>query len=291
MTIIILDYEDPFVAQEANREFQQRGFIFIKNHPLSVDLLSRAYGEWSEFFDQSLGMKGIYHFNVEKAGPKDGYFPLYAEHAKGIVDPDIKEFYHFYPWGQTPHDLMSIAKKIHDGLLKMGLCVLNWISKGDYLSAHEDSNLSDIVDHGESTVTRILHYPPLDFENISPRLRSAAHEDVNLLTVYPAATQEGLEFKDNEGIWHRVPSDPSIVAIGIGDMLALWSRGRLQATTHRVINPSPDHNYSRYAFLLFLHAKNYVQLSPEHTAASYLAQRFRDNGVLTQRTPKIHQKF
>lgn len=290
MSIPVIDYNDPQVGHLVYNQLCERGFVFIKNHTLPDVLLQRAYEEWKSFFAQPLSMKNIYHYNQEKSGPKDGYFPLLTEKAKGNPQSDLKEFYHFYSWGRIPNSLAPITQNIHEHLLQIGLKAVGWLGKGlsQEKEGRESFNLMEMVDHTESTVTRALHYPAFTPEQMSVQLRSAAHEDINLLTVYPAATEEGLEFKDQAGQWYPVPYDPSIISIAIGDMLDMASSGRFKATRHRVVAPSLDKNCCRYAFLLFLHAKNYVQLSPEHTAASFLAQRYLENGVLKKRPPKVN---
>ena len=56
-------------------------------------------------------------------------------------------------------------------------------------------------------------------------MRAAAHEDINLLTVLPAASEPGLELLDAAGRWYAVPCDPGSVAVNAGEMLDLASRG------------------------------------------------------------------
>ena len=68
-------------------------------------------------------------------------------------------------------------------------------------------------------------------------IRAGAHEDINLLTVLPAANEPGLQVLTKEGEWLDVPCDFGNLIINIGDMLQEASGGYFPSTTHRVINP------------------------------------------------------
>ncbi len=128
---------------------------------------------------------------------------------------------------------------------------------------------------------RILHYPPLEGDEELGAIRAGAHEDINLLTVLPAANEPGLQVKTKEGDWLDVPCDFGNLIINIGDMLQEASGGYYPSTTHRVINPEgADKTKSRISLPLFLHPKPEVVLSERHTANSYLMERLRELGVI-----------
>lgn len=128
---------------------------------------------------------------------------------------------------------------------------------------------------------RVLHYPPLEGDEELGAIRAGAHEDINLLTVLPAANEPGLQVKTKEGDWLDVPCDFGNLIINIGDMLQEASGGYYPSTTHRVINPEgADKTKSRISLPLFLHPKPEVVLSERHTANSYLMERLRELGVI-----------
>lgn len=111
-------------------------------------------------------------------------------------------------------------------------------------------------------------------------MRAAAHEDICLLTVLPAATATGLQVKDTQGQWHDVVSDPGTMVVNVGDMLQLASRHYYRSTTHRVVNPQgEDAKKSRLSMPLFLHARNEIQLTPEITVKDYWIERLKELGV------------
>ncbi len=133
----------------------------------------------------------------------------------------------------------------------------------------------------KKTLLRVLHYPPLEGDEELGAIRAGAHEDINLLTVLPAANEPGLQVKTKEGDWLDVPCDFGNLIINIGDMLQEASGGYYPSTTHRVINPEgADKTKSRISLPLFLHPKPEVVLSERHTANSYLMERLRELGVI-----------
>ena len=111
-------------------------------------------------------------------------------------------------------------------------------------------------------------------------VRAAAHTDINLLTVLPAANEPGLQVQAKNGEWLDVPCDFGMLIINIGDMLQEASQGYYPSTMHRVINPeNRTHNVSRVSLPLFLHPRPEVVLSTRHTAGSYLSERLKELGM------------
>jgi isopenicillin N synthase-like dioxygenase len=156
----------------------------------------------------------------------------------------------------------------------------------------------DKVDHGNS-ILRPLHYPPLE-RPAAPAaqrgVRSAAHEDINLITLMVAAGEPGLEFLRRDGHWLPIETSPGAVIVNIGDMLQRLTNHVLPSTTHRVTNPGgPWAERSRYSLPFFLHPNSefLIETLPGCSGASrpnryptpitaddYLQQRLREIGLL-----------
>jgi isopenicillin N synthase-like dioxygenase len=138
-----------------------------------------------------------------------------------------------------------------------------------------------MIKNSEQTLLRVLHYPPLDGSEEPDAIRAAAHEDINLLTILPAANEPGLQVKGKDGNWIDVPCDFGNLIVNIGDMLQEASGGYFPSTTHRVINPEgSDQTRARISLPLFLHPRPDVVLSERYTADSYLTERLRELGVI-----------
>ena len=117
-----------------------------------------------------------------------------SETAKGYNKKDLKEFYHFYPWGRCPELTKSVTMALYNELNQMAGTLLSWIESylPENLSADLSMPLSDMIKNSQSTLFRLIHYPPLTGSEDPGALRAAPHEDINLITLLPAATAERL---------------------------------------------------------------------------------------------------
>ena len=270
-----IDYNSSSASEDFVHSLQQTGFGVLKNHPISAEEVNNIYEQWHEFF----GSDEKYNYTCED-NHQDGLFTTTkAETAKGHTAQDIKEYYHYYPWGKCPPALRSITYNYYENTRKFAQRLLSWIEQHSpkKIAKSYSIPLTQMTHNSNNTLLRILHYPPLP-DNIEPNaLRAAAHEDINFLTILPAANEPGLEVKSKEGKWLPVPCDFGNLIINIGDMLQEASGGYFRSTSHRVVNPKGmDKSKSRISMPLFLHAHDDVVLSERYTMASYLAERLNE---------------
>ena len=69
-------------------------------------------------------------------------------------------------------------------------------------------------------------------------VRSAAHEDINLITLLISSGEPGLEILRRDGAGSPSTSGPDAVVVNVGDMLQRLTNHVFVSTTHRVINPA-----------------------------------------------------
>jgi isopenicillin N synthase-like dioxygenase len=278
MNVLVVDYQAPDAAQRFTESLRSTGFGVLKNHPIPQDLVEGIYREWLAFFDTEAKHK--YAFDRER---QDGYFSSeISETAKGHSVKDIKEYYHIYPNGRFPAEVSDAAQRYYRLAGKLAAELLSWVEANTpaEVRAKFSMPLADMIEGSEKTLLRVLRYPPLTGNEPEGALRAAAHEDINLLTVLPAANEPGLQVKDAAGNWFDVPCDFGTLVINIGDMLQEASGGYYPSTTHRVVNPTGEGRFkSRVSLPLFLHPLEHVKLSERHTAGSYLDERLRELGV------------
>ena len=178
---------------------------------------------------------------------------------------------------------MSVTQQAFSALEKLSLTLLNWVEQvlPEAIRQQLSIPLSDMVERSTHTLLRVIHYPPIN-DDIEPgAIRAAAHEDINLLTMLPAATAKGLQVQTRDGTWLDVPCEPGWLIINAGDMLAECTQGYFKATPHRVVNPSCEYaKKSRVSSPLFLHPREDVVLSERYTAGSYRNERLRELGLL-----------
>lgn len=275
MFITPVDFTSPTAAKDFAESLHNTGFGVLTNHPLSQQLLNTVYAEWYGFFQSEA--KHHYAFDPQKY---DGYFsPSVSETAKGNTKRDLKEFYHIYPWGRFPVEVSDAARQYYSEGANLAATLLQWVEQytpAD-VKAKYSMPLSQMITGSEQTLLRVLHYPPLHGDEEPGAVRAAAHGDINLLTILPAATAAGLQVVGKDGAWHDVPCDFGMLIVNIGDMLQEASDGYYPSTVHRVLNPTGEEaKKSRVSLPLFLHPRPDVVLSERHTAGSYLTERLQE---------------
>lgn len=281
MKLEAVDYQAPDAAERFVESLRETGFGVLKNHPIQQSTVASIYENWQAFFNSEEKHDFLYN-----KGSQDGFFPQsISEVAKGFKEKDIKEYYHYYPWGQCPAGLKQELSDYYQATMNLASELLSWIEKYSPtdVASHYTQPLSDMIEDSDQTLLRVLHYPPLKGDEEPEAIRAAEHGDINLLTVLPAANEPGLQVKargtDDE--WMDVPSDFGNLIINIGDMLEEASGHYFPSTLHRVINPEGmDQTKSRISLPLFLHPRPDVVLSERYTAESYLQERLRELGVV-----------
>ena len=276
LDILTINYNDSDADRLFEESLKNTGFAVIKDHPIDKDLIGEVYKEWENYFSSE--SKNDYMFDEVK---QDGYFPYLTENAKGSTAKDLKEFYHIYEWGRKPHMIGPKTMFLYRELTNVASTLLSWIQKNspENVSKLFSVPLKDMIYKSQYNLLRIIHYPPLSGNEELNSIRAAAHEDINLLTVLVAGSQPGLQVLDNNESWLDVTTDKNTIVINSGDMLNMASDNYYPSTTHRVINPDPHSNVSRYSMPLFLHPRDEVVLNENYTAGSYLQQRLEEIGL------------
>ncbi|MEY4229492.1 MAG: hypothetical protein RLZZ362_341 [Actinomycetota bacterium] len=275
MNVEVVDFTAPDAPADFTRSLRETGFAVIVNHPLPHQLVQQIYDEWLAFFDSDA--KYAYRFSADE---QDGWFgPDVSETAKGNTVKDIKEFFHVYPWGKYPAEVSDAALRYAEISKGIAQTLLQWVQDNTPVdvAARFSRPLPRMMDGSTRSLLRVLRYPPLRGDEPADAVRAAAHEDINLLTVLPAANEPGLQVRDVHGNWHDVPCDFGSIAVNSGDMLHLASGGYYPSTTHRVMNPTGESaTRSRLSLPLFLHPADDAVLADGRTAYSFLQERIAE---------------
>lgn len=278
-TIEAIDYLAPDAKQRFVQSLRDTGFGVLKNHPLQQQTVHSIYESWQTFFDGEDKQQYLYN-----KGTQDGFFPAeVSEVAKGHQVKDIKEYFHYYPWGQCPAELKQQLHDYYTQAISLARELLQWIEdeSPEQVASNYKQSLSSMLEKSEQTLLRVLHYPPLQGDEEPGAIRAAAHEDINLITILPAANEPGLQVKTKEDQWLDIPCEFGNLIVNIGDMLQEASGHYFPSTTHRVVNPAgADMSRSRISLPLFLHPSPEVELSDRYTAGSYLHERLTELGVI-----------
>lgn len=280
--------------------FKDYGFIVLKDHDVSPELFKTAYQLLQKFFELPESTK-VSYFDP-KGGGRTGYTPFGREHAKDSAVMDLKEFWHVaqtvapnsrfyneYPkniWPAEVPQFEQVMLQIYQGLENAGKQMLKALTGPLGLPEHY---FDEMVTEG-SSVLRLLHYPPIP-QDVDPRcLRAAPHEDINLITILPAATAGGLQLKDRDGQWLDVSPEPHTLIVDAGDMLSRITNEVIPSTTHQVVNV--EGSKARYSMPFFMHphpqavltcidsCRGQKALYPDISASEFLNQRLREIGLI-----------
>ena len=275
-----IDYCSVTARRDFVASLRETGFGVLANHPLCQREIEGMYEAWASFFASETKMN--YEWDRHTFA---GLFPIdQSETAKGQKVKDIKEFFHFYPGEACPPDLLSQTTAYYTKATELAIELVGWIEAESpkEIKARYSEPLDQMMRGATRNLLRILHYPPQSEDAPVAGVRAAAHEDIDFLTILPAAHEPGLQILTREGTWLEVPSDFGNLIVNSGDMLQEVSGGYFPSTTHRVVNPDgSDRSKPRFSIPLFCHPRPEVVLSERHTAQSYLDERLRELGHKT----------
>jgi isopenicillin N synthase-like dioxygenase len=234
------------VAESFTRAIKELGFVAVMNVGIDQTVVNAFYEAAERYFAREDKM-GQYSGNGLQ-----GFIPAHTEHAKDSDHPNLMEMFQmlgiysdsfeaYWPSGE----FQEKAVALYDMLQESVKHCLRALAVG--LREEEDS-LAGLLGEGNS-VMRAIHYPPVDPEKTPPgSIRSAAHEDICMMTIIPRATAAGLEVLQKDGTFLPVVVPSGAAIINAGDTLMRITNGFIPSTTHRVVNPRGDdmtsHRYS-----------------------------------------------
>lgn len=289
-------------VQSLGKAYEEVGFVSVKNHGISDELIADLYTYVQQFFSLPSEKKKL--FEIPGMAGQRGYTSFGKEHAKGSEAPDLKEFFQ-YGQEATPafteevyapnvqvdeipafNSTFSAAFRAFE---KSGKALLQAIAL--YLGLEE--NYFDTYIEDGNSILRAIHYPPITEEPKSA-IRAEQHEDINLITLLVGASADGLEILSKKGDWVPVTSLPEQIVVNVGDMLQRLTNNRLKSTTHRVVNPKRElWHTSRFSIPFFLHPKmsmslrclescitnSHPKVYEDTTAGEYLNERLIEIGL------------
>jgi isopenicillin N synthase-like dioxygenase len=289
-------------VQELGKAYEEVGFVAVKNHGISDDLIADLYKYVQQFFSLPLVQKRT--FEIPGMAGQRGYTSFGTEHAKGSDAPDLKEFFQYgqpsvsgdnapvYPPNVQVGSIAAFNPTFdaaYRGFEKSGKALLRAIAL--YLGL--DENYFDPFVTNGNSILRAIHYPPITDEPKSA-IRAEQHEDINLITLLVGASADGLEILNKQEQWVAVTSLPEQIVVNVGDMLQRLTNNKLRSTTHRVVNPDRSlWHTSRFSIPFFLHPVAGMPLKclddcidaghpkayEDITAGEYLDERLREIGL------------
>jgi isopenicillin N synthase-like dioxygenase len=168
---------------------QRYGFVILREHLVASASVDAAYALMARFFARAEFEKRRYVAGVR------GYAPLGTEHAKDQSAPDLKEFWQIGPepdhgarplesvptniWPEVPAGFKATFLALFDALQATGRVILEALAP----ALGQPPEFFETRMRERNSVLRLLHYPPVAGGAAVGGVRSAAHEDINLITL------------------------------------------------------------------------------------------------------------
>lgn len=121
---------------EIGKAYEDIGFVALKNHFLSDQLVENLYSEVEKFFKLPVETKKGYE--RPEIGGQRGYVSFGKEHAKGKKEGDLKEFWHF---GQEVAPDANIEENYPENVIVKELPDFNKTGMEAYRNARKNRNL------------------------------------------------------------------------------------------------------------------------------------------------------
>lgn len=251
------------------------GFLAVEDHGVDLDLIDEAERQTAKLYGENDPVKIEELYGHPEIFRQRASSPMEAEQAEGYGVADAKTFWmtwddrvnpenpadnpfggNIWPTELCP-DFEGPTRALTAEYHRVGFTILRGIEIGYGFDMGALTNMTV----GAQTMLRSIFYPSRRNLNLRPGARrSAAHKDINVLTVLRA--KPGLWAKIN-GVWVRAEAPSHALWINTGEMIAEVEAIRrsdypLVPTEHCVGNPDGsidegEEDFSRVNIPLFFH--------------------------------------
>lgn len=265
----MVDFDNPEKKQEVVLELREamhdNGFFAVVNTGIDSSVINDAFAAAAEYFGLEEEQK-MEQYAPETDGQR-GYIPFGSEKAKGVKAHDFKEYYHIgrlfseeqlerlnYPANIWP-EKTAFKEKMQEYVS----CLETYMRKLQAMIALamgcEEDFFESITGEGEGLL-RVVHYPPMEQNFVDEEaIWAGAHTDINMFTILPEATAEGLEVQRGDGTWMPVYAKKDSMIVNVGDMTEAFTNGYFRSSVHRVKAPKGKQTSPRYSMVFFVHGK------------------------------------
>jgi isopenicillin N synthase-like dioxygenase len=248
------------MGREVDLICRASGFLAVKNHGISAEVIDHVWSEARSFFDLPYVVKD--QSRAPYPGYPYGYLGPGTEalaKSKGVDSPpDLKESFNGGPlavppgltdeealnfcyaptiWPEDPQGFRPAWEAYYQAVTDLAARIMRVFA----VALELEENYFDTFIGQPVSALRALNYPELDAPPPPGQLRAGAHTDYGSLTILlPQPGSKGLEIMTPEGTWREVPPVNGAFVINIGDLMARWTNDRWVSTLHRVVNVAPE---------------------------------------------------
>jgi len=237
-------------AQQLGLALEGIGFAILKGHGVDTNLWEEAEKQVTQVFEKTSREERMKYYAQRQGSVNQGYFPIKET---TIIHPDLVEGWvfcrrafnmedrpefdelKFWPALEYEPFFRKIVKEHEKLILPIMQSILS------YLGCDENSFNSKLTNTNFGF--RLNYYPSISAEDEkSGAGRMLGHEDVDLFTILPASSVDGLQVLNRRNMkWIRLNPPKDSIIINTGDYMQRITNDRLPSTTHRVSKPvNPD---------------------------------------------------
>lgn len=258
------------------------GFLTVHNTALTPERVRQVIAAYRAFFALPTQAKAPY--DMARTGSNRGWGAPGSEQVDPDANPDYKQVFDCgYHWPGSPHAVYApnVWPDKPDGFrttLKAyyadALTVAGDILRGICLAIGADPDYFARQFDRPMALLRGNFYPERPAWAGARDFGIATHTDYGCVTLLATDGTPGLEVRQRGGGWLPVTADPGEFIINFGDMLALWTGGKIVATPHRVIGSTSE----RISVPLFYNPRYDTNVAPDGAdpilAGDHLTERF-----------------
>ena len=233
-------------AKSLGKALEEIGFAVLSGHGVDTSLYAQAEAKVAELFETTSVEERMKFKSKRHGSVNQGYFPIKET---TIIHPDLVEGWVFcrrafnldkadefdakdyWPDEKYEAQFRKVVKAHEQLILPLMQSVLQYLGC--------DPHLYDDKLKATNFGFRLNYYPIITKkDDESGAGRMLGHEDVDLFTILPAQSVDGLQvYNRANGKWIRLNPDPGTIILNTGDYMQRITNDRLPSTTHRVSKP------------------------------------------------------
>ena len=241
-------------ARQLGTALEEIGFAVLSSHGVDTELYDKAEEKVAELFE-TVSLEDRLRYEAERFGSvNQGYFPIkettiiHPDLVEGWVFcrrafnlPDVENFNESEFWPAAGYE--PVFRNVVQEHEKLILPIMRGVL--EYLGC--DPHMYDDKLTNTNFGFRLNYYPAIskqDHESGAGRM--LGHEDVDLFTILPAQSVDGLQvYNRANGKWIRLNPDPGTIILNTGDYMQRITNDRLPSTTHRVSKPKEQQMFGK----------------------------------------------
>ena len=271
------------------------GFATVYGTGISEERVREILGLYRAFFLLPEREKSL--IDMAKTGANRGWGASGSEQVDPNANPDYKQYFDsgfnlpasdprsaldvYAPnlWPEVPAAFRPEIESYYNQACDVAMGVLRGLAKA--LSV--PSNYFDDAFEAPMALLRGNYYPARPDWATAQDFGIATHTDYGCLTLLATDGAPGLEVRKRGGGWIPVQAPPGEFVINFGEMMEIWSEGRVKATPHRVVGTTQE----RLSVPLFFNPSVDTNIAPMGSgqtilAGDHLAKRFQETYVHLQ---------